>query len=798
MCLFRCGCLHYPKGQIPLKSINIEVNIIDFTANVCLKQTFQNKEKNPLEAIFSFQLPDNCVISNFIAEIDGKKIEGVCKEKEQAKNDYDDAIASGHGSYLLEQNEESMELFQTSIGNLPPEKTVTIEITYITELEVIDESIHFSIPTMNETSTNSPYNQNFNVESYLKAQLDMTSNIKTISSPSHPIEIEFGKKSSQATITLNQNKAIQKDFEIFIKLTEPYKPCGRVQINSEKEKCAMIALYPNLEIPNDEDIINEIIFVLDRSGSMSGSRIRQLSNTMKILLKSLPEGTFFNIIGFGSNFEKLFNQSVEYNNENLEKAMGHVNNLEANLGGTEVLPPLMSIFSERTKEGIPRQIFLLTDGEVQNTEECIQTVRKQANTTRVFTFGIGSGASRKLIMEISKAGEGSFEFIEDEKSMEDKVLKQLNKAIKPALTDLKISWGNKLQVLQNAPFRLPPLFGGSRMIVYGFLDKNSQKDEIILTAKSGKNLFKTSIHLNPNELIEGNLFHKLAAKKLIRDLEEGRSYLHEDNGSIKKGKSEKDIKEEIISLSTKYMILSKYTAFVAIENRKDPTTGEMKKIEMKIHQERVLNGPIFSHHFSNVKRKVRSMATVKPTLPTPILSPTLPTPILSPTPLSRCEFDTSIPPPSSFANISILQPSAPSIPIFSKGMCMPHDKKRDSPEKNKEKSSSNVNDITFLTEKQRANGSWPLFSLKSIDIETIRKSIPSSIKIPINEDIESIWMTSIVICYFTLYLSNQQTIWKMIVEKARKWIKKQEKKMDIKNIDWEQEADKFLKSQKIF
>jgi hypothetical protein len=55
----------------------------------------------------------------------------------------------------------------------------------------------------------------------------------------------------------------------------------------------------------------------------------------------------------------------------------------------------------------------------------------------VFTFGIGSEASKRLVAGVAKAGEGSYEIIKSGEAMEPKVLRQLERALKPALTDLR-------------------------------------------------------------------------------------------------------------------------------------------------------------------------------------------------------------------------------------------------------------------------------------------------------------------------------------------------------------------------
>ena len=93
-----------------------EVSIVDYTAEVTIRQRFENVEKDPIEAVFEFpvepkvspissllrNVPFNAIylqfsVCRFRAEIDGKVIEGQIKEKEKAKNQYDDAVASGHG-----------------------------------------------------------------------------------------------------------------------------------------------------------------------------------------------------------------------------------------------------------------------------------------------------------------------------------------------------------------------------------------------------------------------------------------------------------------------------------------------------------------------------------------------------------------------------------------------------------------------------------------------------------------------------------------------------------------------------
>jgi len=64
---------------------------------------------------------------------------------------------------------------------------------------------------------------------------------------------------------------------------------------------------------------SEFLFLLDRSGSMSGSRIEMAKSALLLFLKSLPPDCYFNIIGFGDKFEYLFPKSKKYEDSSLEK-----------------------------------------------------------------------------------------------------------------------------------------------------------------------------------------------------------------------------------------------------------------------------------------------------------------------------------------------------------------------------------------------------------------------------------------------------------------------------------------------
>ena len=127
---------------------------------------------------------------------------------------------------------------------------------------------------------------------------------------------------------------------------------------------------------------SEFLFVIDCSGSMSGSNIQSAAEMLITCVQSLPSGSYFNIIAFGSHFRQLFHASEAYSKHAIERAIGFANQLQASLGGTDLLPPLQWIFKRACCGTLPRQLFIVTDGGVTNTQQVLNLVKRNRHQAR--------------------------------------------------------------------------------------------------------------------------------------------------------------------------------------------------------------------------------------------------------------------------------------------------------------------------------------------------------------------------------------------------------------------------------
>jgi len=314
---------------------------------------------------------------------------------------------------------------------------------------------------------------------------------------------------------------------------------------------------------------------------MSGSRMNQAKNALQLFLRSLPMGSMFNIVGFGKpTMEKLYPRSREYNENTLEEASRYTANLQANLGGTDILSPLRDIFSVEIDPHFPRQIFCLTDGDVDNTVEVLNFVKKNVKETcRIFSFGIGAEASKKLVRGIAKYGKGKAEFVVSGERMEKKVMKQLTRALQPILKNVEIDWRDLPIPMEYSTYKpfIPNIFSGEKINIYAFLESDRElwgNKVITIRGTTGKKEFSWDVVLDTHNVIEGSHIHRLAAKSYIRKLEE----------------DSKLNKELIIRLGTNWGLVTKHTSFIAIEERTQEVTGTLQRVDVNETIDKTIGG----------------------------------------------------------------------------------------------------------------------------------------------------------------------------------------------------------------
>jgi hypothetical protein len=684
-----CGCYVFIDNNLkylPQVQVEAHTTILATTSRTNLRQTFVNPTSNTIQELrYVFPLYDGVSVVAFACTVGSKTIKGEVKERQKAQQDYNKAKEKGQVAGLFKQSLEAADTFTTTIGNVPAGEKVHVDITYLGELkhDAQVDGVRFIIPTKivpRYGSAKSLAGPNVTQQGFsftIDAEMPTGSSIKSIQSPSHPLSVEIGTTSTtksqdpslrRASATLQQGVThLEQDFVVQVVATNLGEPSAILEHHPDlpNQRAIMTTLVPKFKLPADKP---EIVFICDRSGSMS-HQIPNLKAALEVFLKSMPVGVKFNICSFGSEFTFLWKRSQTYSQETLDNAVQHVQTFHANYGGTEMYEPLKATFKKRYRD-MNLEVFLLTDGEIWEQDQLFNLINdeiaRSKGTVRVFSLGIGSGASTSLIEGIARAGNGFSQTVADNEKMDKKVVRMLRGALFPHITDFsltikyekvetsadddfelveKVMDGLKINTAEVAgqgygvsqaskkpvslfdssidnddssdtsdtpavdnkfdhlptvpvprylqtPSQIPPLFPFNRATVYILLSEatpEKRPKSVILKGTSHHGPLELEIPIT--ELAEkDSTIHCLAARREIKELEEGRGWLaHAKDYYGKPLKERYDgyfsdmVEREAVRLGVRFQVGGKWCSFVAVGDDKqeedDPLFDEYNSEE---------------------------------------------------------------------------------------------------------------------------------------------------------------------------------------------------------------------------
>lgn len=551
--------------ELALKKVRITGNVIGKFGSFEIEQVYKNNTKDVLEVGYTFPIVETATVVGFEINVGDRVLKGKCKEKGEAKKEYQRNIVKGNSAYMMEQ--ETDNIFKISVGKIDRDEEVTIKIQYIDKFEIIDNTIQILMPTLvtpryksNITSKlvygKVDYTIDFNVN------IDKSLNRKSISCPSHKINVIDEDKMEKVEVL---NYDLSKDFKLLIELKNELLSNAITSKTKDEKDMIYLSFMPEI-LDSYEDSEKEYLFIIDVSGSMMGEKLDETKRAVIECLKQLDIGDKFNIIPFESEFEAMNIKSIEYNEENMQRAVRYINKLEP-LGGTEILDPIKFALYEKNTDKI---ILLFTDGQVGNEDEIIKFVENNVNRSRIFPFGIDTNVNSSFIKQLAKAGNGKAELIQPKEKIDDKIIRTFARIQTPLLEEITIDYGKNKVIDEIREEKC--LFNYEFFNIFAKVEK--LQDDIQL---KGKILDKEYIwKINKDNIYNTEVdLEVLFAKQEMERLEE---YIRNtcENEKIE------NYKKMIIELSEKYNINSKYTSFITVYERNNKLLEIPKYQETKL------------------------------------------------------------------------------------------------------------------------------------------------------------------------------------------------------------------------
>jgi len=550
----------HPPGRPEIRNVplavkyhRVKVTIEGQVATTEIDQVFINPNPRQLEGTYIFPLPETASISGFSMWIDGKEQKGELLEKDKARKIYTDIVRSMKDPALLEY--VGRDMFKASIFPIPARGEKRVRLMYQEICRADGGLVTYRYPLNTEKFSSRPL-QDVSVLVDIKAK----SPVKNVTCPTHKVEVIT--KSANHVRVGYEDKNVTPDRDLLLYYSLSKKEFALNFLTYRPEQGAdgyfMMLLSPNLTV--DRIVPKNICFVVDKSGSMQGAKIKQARAALKFCVQSLREGDRFNVIPFGTEAETLFGSLEPATADNVKRATEFIGRVEA-IGGTAIDEALSKALEMAPQVDQPYMIVFLTDGLPtigETREEVIlaNVARRNKGNVRLFVFGVGNDVNTHLLDKLAESNHGSRDYVAENEDLELKISSFYTKVANPVLSDLALAFTG-VRVRDVYPKRLPDLFKGSQLVVVGRYE-GSGSGAAQLTGKilGEKKVIGHDVSFGAKVAENSFLSRLWAIRKCGYLLDQIR--LHGEK---------KELKDEIVRLAKLHGIVTPYTSFLVLEDQ---------------------------------------------------------------------------------------------------------------------------------------------------------------------------------------------------------------------------------------
>jgi Ca-activated chloride channel family protein len=541
-------------GLLEIQEHSVHVTINNGIAVTEVTQVFKNTEHRQVEALYTFPVPKNASVSNFSMWINGKEMIGEVVEKQRAREIYDTYKRVRRDPGLLEQTD--YRTFEMRIFPIAPLAEQKVQIIYYQQLDFDDDWATYVYPL----ATNTRRAVNSRTSGKFSFTLDAKSEIPIVAmeSPSHGKKFAFAKHSDnyqQASLEA-KGADLNRDVVIAYHLARP-----KTGIDMITSKQGAEDGYFCLSLTAGEELAKanpgmDYVFLLDISGSMNDDDKLDLSrHSLDAFIRALGKDDRFEVVTFNVQPATLFRQLTPADDASKSKAATFLASQEAR-GGT-VLHSAITTAYKYNDPARALNVVILSDGLTEQEERpgLVRLIRERPTNSRVFCIGVGNDVDRGLLQQIADETGGLAAFLSQQDDLARQAGAFRRKLTRPVMTDLAFDFqGADVYDLQPAPQKLPSLYHGSPLVVYGRY-RGAGPAKITVHGKIGDKPVEQTVPLDfPKEDDRNPEVERMWAWKKIDRLLNG-----------PEGSRSSSI-DEVVRLGETYSIASEYTSFIVLEN----------------------------------------------------------------------------------------------------------------------------------------------------------------------------------------------------------------------------------------
>ncbi|WP_214405971.1 VIT domain-containing protein [Pseudonocardia lacus] len=585
------GALRTERGNLPLDRLDVRADITGLVSRIELTQDFVNVHDQTLEATYVFPLPDRAAVSGMRMVAGDRVVEARLQERGAAREKYDRAVAAGQRASIAEQ--ERSDVFTMRVGNILPGERVSVTLTLAGPLAVEDGAATFRFPLVvapryipGAPLAGPGVGDGHGVDT--DAVPDASRITPPVLLPGFPNPVRLGidvgidpagpppvaVRSSLHTVVESDGRyrvrpGERADRDFVLRLTHGDRPDA---------PAASLVTVPDSDSDSDSDegtfrmtVLpptgtgrprpRDVVLLLDRSGSMQGWKMVAARRAAARIVDTLGDADRFAVLAFDhevAGVDTLPAGLVAATDRHRFRAVEHLAGMRAR-GGTELLRPLRQGLGllVPADDGRDRVLVLVTDGQVGNEDQILREAGAELAAVRVHTVGVDRAVNAGFLGRLAAAGGGRCELVESEDRL-DEAMDNIHRRIgAPLVTAVSLAdAGSSLVAGSLVPARLPDLFPGVPYVLTGRY-RGAAPARLALrgSTRDGRE-WTVAADAAPS----GNAaLTAIWAAAHLRDQED--RYASSPSGELTA------LEREIVATSLRFGVLSRFTAYLAVDSR---------------------------------------------------------------------------------------------------------------------------------------------------------------------------------------------------------------------------------------
>jgi len=579
--------------DLAMQSLWLAGRILPVGAHLVVRHTFRSQEQKPIEVIYSFALPRDAALRRFRVSGEGFSVRSELKPVQEAVRAYEDGLQAGHLSTLARSYRDGV--VNLTLGNLRPGEAVTVLLEILCGVELHDDGLRFRFPFTLAPSYHArarvgeaapgvgeielPEDEFGDVilprwaaevsglhEIGFRLTVEAGAELASVGSPSHAVDVKLENGRRGSVMLARERDVPNRDLVLDVRTREAWS--GTLAGLCRQGQGHFAIVIPSSRFGARPEEPRSVVFVLDRSGSMSGAPIAQALKACEACLAALDSQDRFGLVVFDDHVEAFRAELVECSRENRDRAREFLAGVDAR-GGTELAAGLKAAARILRDEG--GDIFLLTDGQVHGTESIIEQAR--AAGIRIHCLGIGSASQDRFLALLARETGGVSRFLTPSERVDRGALELFASVGRPVATDVTVE-SEGLGDARIEPKPAGQVFSGTPLVIFGSTQGAAQGALRVRWQNGGeRRALEVPVEIGPNSM--GETLRLIRGARLISDWE-SRTEEPPEEGALGQ-RRQRRAQERLRRLSETYGLASREMALVAVVERAGDQPGELPK-----------------------------------------------------------------------------------------------------------------------------------------------------------------------------------------------------------------------------